>query len=417
MRHEITIHNHPFPFLLYLEWSLLGLAVLSELLPEPIPRPPHLILSITTIGCVLGFGLMGLRIPTRPLWLKLAYTALEFGLILLVTIAGFPGLRLFPFLYLILVIRGCLMFELMGRLFVTGTTYLTFLVLLIYRLQSLRPLRRPPPVMRDGMRDGSFSPFIVNFSFNLAALFGLALVFVLLLVNALLAERRNQEQLVEANQQLRDYALRVENLAMEQERSRIAREIHDSLGHSLTALNIQLEGALKLWQTNPEKAQQFLRASKQLGSTALQDVRHSVSALRTNPLQDKGLQAAISELAHAHAQATGVTPTLELDLPEHLPTELQTAIYRITQEALTNIARHANAQHVTIQARLASTDVQADMKIAIADDGQGFQPELNTTGFGLQGMRERTLALQGEFQIESKPGQGCRVMARLPLSA
>lgn len=411
MRHEITLQNHPFPFLLYLEWSLLGLAVLSELLPEPVPRPRHLLPSVTTIGCILGFGLMGLRIPTRPLWLKLGYTVLEFGLILIVTITGFPGLRLFPFLYLILVIRGCLMFGLMGRLLVAGTTYLTFLVLLIYRLQTLRPLRRPPPGV-SGVRDGQFFPhFVVNFSFNLAALFGLALVFVLLLVNALLAERRNQEQLVEANQQLRDYALRVEHLAMEQERSRIARDIHDSLGHSLTALNIQLEGALKLWQTNPEKAQQFLRESKQLGSTALQEVRHSVAALRTNPLQDKELRVAIAELAQAHTQTTGITPTLQLDVPNHLPTELQTAIYRITQEALTNIARHANANQITIRIQATPADVQ----IAIADNGQGFQPELNTTGFGLQGMRERTLALHGELQIESQPGKGCRITAQLPL--
>lgn len=411
MRHEITLQNHPFPFLLYLEWSLLGLAVLGELLPEPVPRLRHLLPSVTTIGCILGFGLMGLRIPTRPLWLKLGYTALEFGLILIVTIAGFPGLRLFPFLYLILVIRGCLMFELMGRLLVAGTTYLTFLGLLLYRLQMLRPLRRPPPGV-PGVRDSQFFPhFIVNFSFNLAALFALALVFVLLLVNALLAERRNQEQLVEANQQLRDYALRVEHLAMEQERSRIARDIHDSLGHSLTALNIQLEGALKLWQTNPEKAQQFLRESKQLGSTALQEVRHSVAALRTNPLQDKGLRVAIAELAQAHAQATGITPVLNLDVPDPLAIELQTAIYRITQEALTNIARHANADQITIRIQATPADVQ----IAIADNGQGFQPELNTTGFGLQGMRERTLALHGEFQIESAPGQGCRITARLPL--
>lgn len=410
MQRDITIHNHPFPFLLYLEWSLLGLAILSELLPEPISRPPQVpqvMLSVATISCILGFGLMGLRIPTQPIGLKLLYTVAEFGFILIVTVVGFPGLRLFPFLYLILVIRGCLMFELMGRLFVAGTTYLMFLALLIYRIQSLRPLRRPPPGLRDGL---VFPHFIVNFSFNLVALFGLALIFVLLLVNALLAERRNQEQLVEANQQLRDYALRVENLAMEQERSRIAREIHDSLGHSLTALNIQLEGALKLWQSNPEKAQQFLRASKQLGSTALQDVRHSVSALRTNPLQDKDLPTAIAELAQAHTQTTGITPVLDLDLPDHLSTELQTAIYRITQEALTNIARHAEADQITICIQTTSADIQ----IAIADNGQGFQPELNTTGFGLQGMRERTLALNGEFHIASQPGKGCQITARLP---
>ena len=96
---------------------------------------------------------------------------------------------------------------------------------------------------------------------------------VLLLVNALITERQSREKLAIANDRLRHYAMRIENLAMVQERNRIAREIHDSLGHALTGLNLQLEGALKLWQSHPEQARQFLHEAKQSGSTALSEVR------------------------------------------------------------------------------------------------------------------------------------------------
>lgn len=176
-----------------------------------------------------------------------------------------------------------------------------------------------------------------------ALLFGLSLAFVLLLMNALLGERQSREKLAIANTQLRHYALQIENVATLQERNRIAREIHDSLGHSLTALNLQLETALKLWQTNPTQAQTFLAEAKRLGSTALQDVRHSVGSLRATPLQGRSLADAIASLAEDFYQTTNTRPAYHIQLDDAVPVEVSTAIYRIIQEALTNTCKHAAA--------------------------------------------------------------------------
>ena len=339
---SIRPKNHPFRFLLYLEWGLLAIALISELLPPeffprlprphhpgaiplfPIvpPLPRHVLFSVLSL---VGFGLMGLRLPTGKLNHRLAFTVAEIGLILLGTTTGTPGLgglRLFPFLYVVLVIRSCLMFRWPGRLTVTGVSFTLFILVLIRRTQEFG---FPIPA---GVRL-RFRPILFGFASNSVLLLGLALVFVLLLMNALLTERESREKLAIANTQLRNYALKIETLAASQERNRIARDIHDSLGHSLTALNIQLETAVKLAQTNPQRAQQFLQEAKRLGSTALQDVRQSVAAMRSDPWQQQSLQEAIATLTHNVQRTTEIQPTVQIDLAALLSAEINTSLYRI----------------------------------------------------------------------------------------
>ncbi|NJN87207.1 MAG: sensor histidine kinase [Leptolyngbyaceae cyanobacterium SL_7_1] len=400
-----TIHpkNHPFPFLLYLEWALVAIAILAELAPTPFMRDSRY--PLVLMASMAGFGLIGLRLPTGQLLPKVLYTLLEFGLIGLITAAGLRGLRLFPFLYLVMVIRSCLMFRLPGRLLVAGIAFGLFLLALMRRV-SLMGIR-VPPFVQERVR-----PFIVGFAINGVLLFGLALLFVLLLVNALLAERESRNQLTLANQQLRQYALQVENLAMVQERNRIARDIHDSLGHSLTALNLQLEGALKLWESNPDRAHAFLSEAKRLGSTTLQEVRRSVSAMRTDPLQEQSLEEAIATLCTNVQQSTGVQPSFTVDVVTPLSLEIRIALYRIVQEALTNASKHAAATAIAI----ALTQTPSGLELIIQDNGRGFVPQQTQTGFGLQGMRERTLALGGTFRLDSAPGKGCRIQVHIPLT-
>jgi len=185
------------------------------------------------------------------------------------------------------------------------------------------------------------------------------------------------------------------------------------LGHFLTGLNIQLESALKLWQTNPDRAQTFLSEAKRLGSKALQEVRQSVAALRSHPLQHQSLEAAIGSLVQESHQATGILPICDLRLSQSTPLDISTAVYRIIQEALTNICKYAQATQVKIQLEETATD----LRLTIQDDGVGFKVEQNTTGFGLQGMRERTLALGGQFLMVSELGKGCQIQAIFPLQA
>jgi len=403
------IQKHPFPFLLYLEWGLLAIALLGEFLPGPMPHLGDRFPVINFLS-LLGFGLMGLRLPsgspnqpsTQPSAQssaqssaqKIVYTALEMGLIVVAAAAG-RNPRIFPFLYVVLMVRSCLIFKMPGRLVVMGLSFSLFLVMLRRVEVRLSPPWQVPS-----------RPLLFNF----VLLLGLVLVLILLLVNALINERHSREKLTIANDQLRQYALRIENLAMAQERARIAREIHDSLGHALTGLNLQMEGALKLWDSNPEQAHIFLRDAKQLGSTALQEVRRSVSAMRSDPLQGMPLPAAIAALTQDFQRTTGIQPHCQIQaLP--LPQEVSTAVYRIVQEALTNIRKYAHATEVKIDLKA----IASSLHLTIQDNGAGFQIAENQTGFGLQGMRERTIALGGHLRIDSQSGKGCCITVQIPL--
>lgn len=393
---------HPLPLLLHLEWVLLSISIIAEFLPAPLYKLPRS-LPIAII-CTVGLVPFGFTIPRSPKFLKFIYIAIEIALILLAILIG--GIRLFPFLCLVLVMRSCVRFELKGRLLIASLTLGLYLLGLVQRFQNIAVPNLPnlPGLLT-----------IMQVSFTL--LFMLSLVFVLLLVNALLAERQSRDRLAIANAQLRSYAIRIEDQAMLQERNRIARDIHDSLGHALTALNIQLETALKLGQNYPERAQNFLVEAKRLGSTALQEVRQSVSALRADPLKGQSLKAAIASLAEGFQRSTGIEPECSINLPQNLPTEINIAIYRIVQEALTNICKYAIApeSNIALQVRILLDTTPSILSLTVQDNGRGFQLDQNIMGFGLQGMRERTMALGGQFHIRSALGTGCKISVQIPL--
>lgn len=398
MSRPIQFNNHPFRFLLYLEWILLAIAVLTAMLPSPSPRFANRVPELAIFGLTI-FGLMGLRLPTNNNIVKILYTAIEILLLLLTGTYGGRTARLFPFLYIILVTRSCLIFQQLGRLVVTCLSFILFLLTLNYRSPKF-PL---PPQAQERFW---------FFTLSLVLLFGLSLVFVLLLMNTALSERQSREKLAIANEKLRQYALKIQNQATLEERNRIAREIHDSLGHSLTALNLQLETAVKLFPSNPTKAQTFLARAKELGSKALQDVRQSVSTMRNHPLQEQSLEQAIGILAEDFHRSNGVLPIYQINLDYPLPTEVSTAIYRIIQESLTNISKYATASVV----KLELTMTAETLRLIVQDNGRGFDVQQNTTGFGLQSMRDRTLGLGGELKINSAHGCGCEIIVDIPLS-
>ncbi|BAZ07240.1 sensor histidine kinase [Calothrix sp. NIES-3974] len=399
MNRPIQYKNHPFRFLLYLEWILLGMAIFMTMVPLPPRRYPSTSMPEWAVLSLITFGLMGLRLPTNNTPVKVIYTGLQIILVVITTFFLGKTARLFPVIYLVLVTRSCLIFQLTGRLIVTAIAFSLFLLTLMLRFYS-SPFATP----------GISHKFRV-FGFNLATLFSITLIFILLLMNAVLAERKSRDELKIANQKLREYALRIENQATLEERNRIAREIHDSLGHSLTALNLQLETAVKLWQSNPQKAQEFLSRAKELGSKSLQDVRHSVSAMRSHPWEGKSLQQSILKLIEDCQHSTGIKPTYQIHLNHPLPTEVSSAVYRIIQESMTNISKYAHASRIDIY--LVSTPNQ--VLLQVADNGMGFDPQQKTTGFGLQSMRDRSLALDGEFAIATAPNQGCQIEVKIPL--
>jgi signal transduction histidine kinase len=416
MNRSIAIPRDPFQLMFGLEWVLIGIAILNEIFPNPLRlKPPfeHIFeFSVFNILLILGLGIIGLKRPKHNRLYKILFTMLEFGLMWLPgLLSGSPIIS--PALNIVIVTRSCLMWRWPGRFLVAGMSLLSLLLGLFVTLKTVSsPPPPPPPGLPPGISQEQFQTVITSIGTNVALSFGLALLFVLLLVNALLAERQSREQLAIAHDQLQQYALQVESQATLQERNRIAREIHDSLGHSLTAQLIQLENVLLFWQSDREQAKTFLLEAKRLSGAALQDVRQAIAALRAAPLKGQPPKTAIDALIKQFHQTTGIAPICLMDGLSHLPIELTTSIYRIVQEGLMNVAKHSAATQVMIFLQLKGNALH----LLIEDNGRGFDPHQNTTGFGLQGMRERTIALGGQFTILSEPGMGCQMTAQIPLS-
>ncbi len=219
------------------------------------------------------------------------------------------------------------------------------------------------------------------------------------------------EELARIHEQLWQTVLQFGNFSASQERNRIARDLHDSLGQALTALNIQLQTAVKLWQLDPNRAEQFLEEAQRLGSTAVQEVRQTVRTLRMDSPDDQSIETLITSLVESFHRSTGVLPTVKLNLVAPVPAEVVTPVYRIIQEGLNNICKYAQATEVNLQLSTTPTS----LGLIIEDNGRGFDLEHAVTGFGLRGMQERVSLLRGRFQVETEPGAGCRLRIVMPL--
>ncbi|MCW5852955.1 MAG: sensor histidine kinase [Anaerolineae bacterium] len=224
-------------------------------------------------------------------------------------------------------------------------------------------------------------------------------------------QREQQQALAAANLKLTHYAFTAERLAVSQERNRLARELHDTLAHSLSALIVQLEAVEAICETNPQTAYGMVERALSLARTGLTEARRSLQALRANPLEEVGLAVAVSNLA----RATAARANLALDL--HVPgdggglaLEQEDCVYRVAQEALTNVERHAQATAV----RVILAQDNGRLILTIADNGQGFAvSEARNGHFGLQGMRERAAVIGGALEVDSRPEGG--TMVRLVL--
>jgi two-component system, sensor histidine kinase and response regulator len=228
-----------------------------------------------------------------------------------------------------------------------------------------------------------------------------------------LQDRNHQLQQIEAElrrslQQEQLLNQQIEHLAAVAERHRIARDIHDSLGHALVALNIQMETTLELWEEDPQAAYHLLQEAKEMGSQALRSVRESVAEIRSDPLQERSLTEMLTDLTQNFHRMSGTPVQCHLDLPPGLSQAISTAIYRVVQEGLTNIQKHAEATAVN----LSLTSTPAGLTLTLQDNGKGFATDTNCNGFGLQGMQERITALGGQLEIISQPQQGCQLTAR-----
>ncbi|MEO1683045.1 MAG: sensor histidine kinase [Cyanobacteria bacterium J06631_12] len=410
--HRVTPMSHtPTPprLMLYLEWILLGITAITTVTISLLDV--SLGLPVWTLLCIGFLAVSGIRdCPGKSLeqrWLMLA----EFGLILLPHWAG-DRIPNFPILGMLLVLRSARRLRLLGRYAVAAGVYL-FHVLVLFAAEAapattfIRMFGTVPKIPNSPAN-------ILILKLNAALYYGVMLAFVLLLVNSLVSERQNREYLSATLTQLRQYALRIEDQAALQERNRIAREIHDALGHTLTAQSVQLDGGLVLLnQAKFEQANAFFNTAKALCVQALREVRQSVSVLRREGLSGQSLEAAIAVLVEEFKTTSTITIDGSINVPRSLPAELSFTLYRIVQAALTNIIRHSGATEATLQL----TTHNQTLYLVIKDNGRGFNLTQNSTGFGLQGMRERTLALNGQFHLFSEPKAGCLLTIQIPLQS
>lgn len=221
------------------------------------------------------------------------------------------------------------------------------------------------------------------------------------------------QELQTAHQQLQAYAARAETLAVAEERNRLSREMHDTLGHRLTVAAVQLEGAQKLVERDPAKATKIIGTVREQVLEGLSELRRTVAALRTPLEEELPLRAALSHLTGQFMEATGIQTELVLPatLPE-LPTDHRQALYRAAQEALTNIQRHAKARQARVE--VAWQD-DTTILMRITDDGVGMGATTATNGYGLHGLAERATQLGGALAIQPRTGGGTQLSMHLPL--
>jgi signal transduction histidine kinase len=257
---------------------------------------------------------------------------------------------------------------------------------------------------------------------NMSLLLGTLAVWAMLVVFMLFMShliQTNQErgrliaELQAAKNELELAQQREAELAVLRERERLARDLHDSLGHALVTLSVQLEAIQRLYRVDPEAASAQVDEMKAMTRSSMDTLRSSIAGLRAPGLKDRALRPALQALCVDLSQRTGLEVACQIDpAADDLRPAMAEALWRITQEALTNVEKHAQARSVTV-----SLACQPDaVTLRVADDGVGLPPgaKARPNRFGLRGMRERVEGLGGTLALEGG-GTGTVVQARLPL--
>jgi len=379
---------------------LLGVAYLTTaaiyiayLINAPGPQQPA-----TQIGLTILFGLFALSIYlyaefTAHFWKRLAVLLFQIALVLAIVILG-EGMAFLPILYFIVVPTAYLSLN-----FIQATG----LALLCLLTQFLAYL-----IVAD-----------VSVALTMLLPYGGGLAFFAAISIALIQQQKDRQraeqlltELEDAHQRLRAYAAQVEALAVAEERNRLAREIHDSLGHYLTAMTMQLQAAGKLIAQDPQRAAESIAKAEKMARESLAEVRRSVAALRASPVDTTTLSDAIGELVQNLGES-GIAATFTVEgQSQSLPIQTKTTLYRAAQEGLTNVRKHANASAVEVKL----TYEPGQVTLTITDNGTGQRGQ-NYEGFGLLGLRERVTQLSGLLEAGNDPNGGFRLYVAVPLQA
>ncbi|MEA2693977.1 MAG: hypothetical protein QOJ16_3364 [Acidobacteriota bacterium] len=231
------------------------------------------------------------------------------------------------------------------------------------------------------------------------------------------ANERLFARLIEGERRFRGLAKAVWKV-QEEEQRRLARDLHDGLGQTLTALTHQLERLREKLGALPPEAAAHLDDSIETARLALNETREMSRLLRPPVLDDLGLAVALAWLARTLEQRTGLKVELALDpLDERLDSDLETLVFRLVQEALTNVVKHSGVDRARVSVRRSGERLELE----VADSGQGFEPRAvlgkgSTVGSGLRGIRDRLELFGGRLELVSTPGEGTVLSATVPLT-
>jgi signal transduction histidine kinase len=320
----------------------------------------------------------------RPLWQRRVYLLFA---ILTIAIANHFKISTYS-LHLVFLLKGCFLLTRSEIILIAAISLMLNIVSFSVRA----------PEIFETIRNRDLdvylnSPRIIT---NLVMAYFGDCIFVLLLGNVWVEEQKSRQKADRLTQQ-------VETLATDLERNRIARDIHDTLGHSLTSLDVQIELAQRLQSTAPDRAQQSIDLAKKLSSQALDNVRQALGTMKRSNFDLTEAIIALSEQNHP----------FQIIIDVHFPQlSLQSSyqLYCIIQESITNIQKHAQAERVTIESRI----VDRGTILEICDNGIGFSLDRPHAGFGLRNMKERVQCLGGEFHLDSQIGQGTQIKIFIP---
>lgn len=350
-----------------------------------------LLISLGTAYLAIGIYGYGYCARSKSIALSLVYFAVQIALGAMIVYlgkgAGFNALVMMP-------LAGHAVVLLPKRLgyFAQGVVTLAYVVAVFAFSQSIETVWQGLPTFAAG------------------------LIFIVIFTQMALNEessRREVERLVneltDANQRLREYALQAEDLATAKERNRLAREIHDGLGHYLTTIYMQIQAARAVAHHDPERSEVILSKAQTLSQEALADVRQSVAALRSPIDGHESLPEMISGLLEG-ARNAGITPHLVLSGEEReLNPQTRWTLYRAAQEGISNVCRHARAKELWIHLNYGQPD---SIQLEVEDDGVG--PGTYTEGFGLLGIKERVSSVGGEVSVGSSRQGGFAFEVRIP---
>ena len=384
----------------YITWRIVEwIIIVGELLPVLLSDNPFMLrpyLLWVQIGFSLIFLLLSFVFPIdKPIWQRKVYIAVEIGCI---CIALMFGLSFDIVMYFILA-KACFLLKRRDAIIMIVSTVIAYIIIEAWTLPQLLAERAAYLKSITIEELINLTDPIPNILLDTLIELTIIVFFLTLFMFLLVKESKSRKKAERLTKE-------VEILATTLERNRIARDIHDSLGHTLTTLGVQLELAQKLHGVNSARATQALHNAQQLASQSLTEVRNTISAIRE---ENFDLERALNNLVNQLQRDKIFDIKMKLNMPA-IPLQTSHQIYCIVKEALYNVQKHSQANLVTINSQTTSQNIILE----ITDNGIGFDPHKVNSGSGLRGMLERSQIINGQVKIDTAINRGTRIQVIIP---